>query len=205
MTSHPSFLALDRAALGAALDPAARAHVDGCERCQAHVDRVQRAEPPAPWLRALPPARPAWRSWRWGGGLALAAATACALLLLVRARGRGDDDRAGAGATTAKGAPEVLLHIKRGDSVTTWDGAAPVIPGDRLRLEIAPSGYRRVQVIGSGGALLHDAPLRAPGLLPVAWEVDDQPGPETLTVILTDHPRDRAWRTTLTLPKSEPP
>jgi len=203
VTAHPSYLALDRAALGAELDPAARAHVDGCARCQAHVERARRPEPPAPWLRALPPARaPSRRAWRWGGGLALAAA-ACAFLLFARARRDAHDDRAG--ATTAKGAPEVLLHIKRGDAVTTWDGAAPVVPGDRLRLEIAASGYRRVQVIGAGGALLHDAPLRAPGLLPVAWEVDDQPGPETLTVILSDHPRDRAWRTTLTLPKSEPP
>ena len=201
--THPSFLALDRAALGAALDPAARAHVEGCARCQAHVDRVRRPEAPAPWLRALPPARPAsWRAWRWGGGLALAAA-ACAFLLFARARGDGRDDHAD--AITAKGAPEVLLHIKRGDSVMTWDGAAAVLPGDRLRLEIAASGYRRVQVIGAGGALLHDAPLRESGLLPLAWKVDDQPGPETLTVILSDHPRDRAWRTTLTLPKSEPP
>lgn len=196
-TAHPSFLELDRAALGVDIAAPARAHLDACARCRQHVEAMRRSEPPPAWVRHLAPARAPRRAWLWGGGLALA--TACAVLLLVARRSAPDD---AARFTTVKGAPTVLLHVKRGETVATWDGRATVAPGDRLRLEVAPAGYRRIRVLGARGAVLHDAPLGAvAALLPVAWQVDDQPGPETLTIFLTDHPVDRAWRTTLTLPK----
>lgn len=211
MNSHPSFFALDRATLGSDEVDAHRDHVDSCDRCRAHVERLLRPDPVPAWVVELRPprARPTWR-W-WGSGLALAGAVAA--LLFVVLHDRRDRDA----FTTVKGSATVVVHVKRGDEVFVWDGVAPIQPGDRLRLEVAPGGHRHVQVFTSARVSLYDAPLptqAGPTLLPKAWQVDDQPGAETLIVVLSDDPvsadsldrapDDRVWRTTLILNKTTP-
>ncbi len=199
MIEHPSFLELDRIALGVDAASATRTHLATCQRCRLHVERLSHHEPVPAWVRELAPSRPARRWWMVGGGFALAAALALVLLVFVRHEPEPS-------YTTVKGAPTVAVHIKRGDEVFIWDGVEPVMPGDRLRLEVATTEHRRVQVLTAGDVVLFDAPLPATGslLLPAAWEVDGAPGAEVLTVVLTDA-GGRTWRTTLTLSKQSPP
>jgi hypothetical protein len=204
MSPHPSFLELDRLALG---ETTGGEHIADCARCRDHIDRLKRPEPVPAWVGGLPARRPRW-TWAWGGGLALAAAVV--LFLVVRPDG-------GEEFTTVKGSPTVAVHIKRGDEVMLWDGVQPVLPGDRLRLEVAPDGFRYLQVFTAGEVLLYQGalPERGPTLVPKAWEVDDRPGPETLIVVMSAGPVTAAslardpepgiWRTTLILPKTEEP
>jgi hypothetical protein len=197
MSEHPSYLELDRAALGAEA-ASARAHLARCERCRHYVERLARHEPrPPAWVRELAPSRSPRRAWWFGGSFALVAAAAVAVVLLVFVRRDREPSY-----TTVKGAPSIAVHVKRGDDVFIWDGVERLMPGDRLRLEVAARDHRRVQVLTAGDVSLFDAPLPAGGslLLPAAWEVDAQPGAETLTVVLTDA-RGGTWRTTLTLAK----
>lgn len=224
---HPSFLALDRAALAASPGPALADHLAACPTCRDHVTRVRDgvgADLPG-WLGQLaaPTPGPRARSWRWlGGGLALAAATA---IVLVVVRAPGSEVPA---FTARKGAPSVAVHILRDGQVSLWDGRAPVRPGDRLRLEIAADGMHQIGVFattGAGDAVVHrplyQAALPAqpgPALLPTAWQVDAAPGPETFVVVLSDRPispnvidrdprlnaRDGVWLTTLRFPKQIP-
>ncbi len=197
MIDHPSFLELDRVALGVEVASATRTHLSSCERCRLHVERLESHEAPPAWVRDLAKPRRSRRSWLFGGGFALAAAAAVLVMLFVRGDHRDDS------FTTVKGEPSVALHIKRGDAVFVWDGVEPVRPGDQLRLEIAASGHLRVQVLSAGDVSLYDAPIAAGSgslLLPTAWEVDAEPGTETLTIVLSEG--GPTWRTTLKLTKT---
>jgi hypothetical protein len=222
-SEHPSFLELDRLALGAAAGPSTRSHVTECAACREHIARVQSsAEVPA-WAARLArkesASAPVSR-WRWigGGGLALAAATA---ILLFIARAQDADPE----FTSVKGTPSVAVHVKRGDRVFLWDGQSPVWPDDRLRLQVSPDGFRYISVFSASASgdpaeaeLLYEAmlpPSSASVLLPKAWQVDAAAGPETLVVVLSDRrvpisalrsdpgamARQGAWMTTLTLQK----
>jgi hypothetical protein len=198
MSDHPSYLELDRVVLDSESASATRAHVASCTRCSLYVERLARPEVPPAWVHALAPQRPSWRNWFLGAGFAVAATAAVLLLVLPRTK----TDRADEPAfTTVKGSPTVGVHIKRGGDVFLWDGVEAVKPGDRIRLEVAASGYRRVQVLTGGVSLFDDALPESGALqLPPAWEVDAQPGAEILDVVLTDR-AGGVWRTTLTLPK----
>ncbi len=175
--AHPSFLELDRHALGVSAAGVA-AHVATCEACQAHLRLVEpggaAADVPA-WAlaqRRRPP------RLRWSVSFA-AAAAACALVLWLAVGHRGG------GGIETKGGPELWLYVKRGERVDLWNGTDPVRPGDRLRLKLQPDRYRHISVFGGAGRL-YDAPLVSGQLtsLPFSWEVDAQPGDETLVVIL---------------------
>lgn len=219
---HPSLLELDRLALGGEAPAATRRHLAGCPRCQAHMARIE-PEPEVPgWVRRLPARsrRPWWAELRAviAGGAVVAAAAALLLLVFT-----GDDRELPVdvrpATTTAKGGPEILVHIKRGDVVWRWDGRSPLQPADRFRLEVAPGGHRHIAVLTDGDSeqrvLLYQGPLAPQAgslLLPTAWEVDDAPGPERLLIVLSDAPLDPVvrgadldgagtWHTTLTLPK----
>ncbi len=194
MTDHPSFLQLDRAALGAEVSGETRVHLATCARCQAHLARVGEPGLVPAWVHAID--RPKRRPWILGGAFALAAA--CAVVAFVLARGSKPGE---AEYTTVKsGAPSYTLHVKRGDAVFAWDGVAPIRPGDHLRLEIAASGYTHLRVLAAHDAPLYEAPIGdGVTLLPTAWTVDATPGDEVLTIVLGDEPS--TWRTTLRLPK----
>lgn len=65
--NHPSFLELDRARLGSA-SAQTSAHLEGCERCQAHLRTLEAPVAIPPWARELAkvPLRPWWKFWRAG-------------------------------------------------------------------------------------------------------------------------------------------
>lgn len=197
--SHPSFYALDLYAVGARKGELA-AHVAHCGRCLAYVEDVAAAAAaPADLVeRALrsAPERRAPRTRRLAalaGGLALAAA---ALLTVMRVPGADPTrpERAD-GTTSVRGGPAVAVYVKRGGQVTLWDGKQPLLAGDRIRLKVIPDGYRELGVFRAadgGGALepLYRSSIdpMAESTLPVAWQLDDEPGAETLVVTLSRKP-----------------
>jgi hypothetical protein len=91
-----------------------------------------------------------------------------------------------------KGQPSLALYVKRAEEVFAWQQDHFVMPGDRLRIEVAGAGFEHITVLSSGASerkrqRLYDAPIapRGSALLPVAWQVDDAPGDETLVVVLS--------------------
>jgi hypothetical protein len=196
---HPSFLALDRHALGVA-QPDVAAHVASCETCRARVAAPAPTAAVPAWARELPPRRRAWFLWPVSTrprafGLA-AAALACAALVWVTGgkigTPAGSHDYVG-----TKGGPELWLYVKRDDSVALWNGSDPVIPGDLLRLKIQPDRFKHVTVFGAartatttatagGYSRLYDSAIASgePTALPFSLKVDTQPGDESLLVVL---------------------
>jgi hypothetical protein len=196
-SSHPSFLALDRASLGLAA-PDVSEHVASCEVCQQHLRSLVEA-PPAP-----PPAG-VWsavaarqkRVRAWYTGTSLLAAAACLLLVLGRSTlpPAGDSPPVYVGA---KGFASVWIYVKRGPAIELWDGKRPIATGDRLRVKLDPAAFRRVEVYSmkdpQAPELLYSGAV-TPGqsTLPEAWEVDAEPGAERLVVVLANGPTQPVW------------
>jgi hypothetical protein len=203
---HPSFLALDRAALGSRTAGVSQ-HLASCARCRDHVERI--ADPgPAPALGRLPreAARPVRRSSRlaWLNGLTAAAAVAVLLLVVLIGREQPHIEPAGpvppaappdSAHDTVKGGRAVGVYVLRGRHTFLWNGSEPVIPGDAIRLKLVPDGMTQVHVFSQGASpaelsLLHRAAV-APdrdALLDAAWKVDGAGDREVLIVVLSSRP-----------------
>jgi hypothetical protein len=198
---HPSFLELDRLALGAAA-PATTAHVSGCATCREHLEQVRaapampaglrdRATAPAPADFGLEfPAgwRGFARAWLVGGGLAAVAV----LLLLARLRPPGDPPEAA--YVGDKGLPSVWIYVKHDADLSLWDGVQPLSAGDRLRLKIDPQGHTHAAMFTQDRRASLPAPVwngaLAPGAvntLPTAWTLEG-PADEHLIVVLAQAP-----------------
>jgi hypothetical protein len=173
MTEHPSYFALDRHHLNA--DPAIAAHVDVCAACRAHLDGLRAPSRLPAWL---PERRRRPRRWVFGFSVALAAAASVALWPREGIR--------------EKGTPAIQVHLKRGDAVSPWQAGTPLRAGDRLRLQIAPAGYRFVSVATGGPApsVLFAGALEPSGstFLPASFRVDGAAAEETLDVVLAAEP-----------------
>lgn len=208
MSEHPSYFALDRHHL--APDAAIAFHAEGCARCRAHLQGLQ---PPAAipaWVGGTQMPRrgsPSITRRRWMVGASLLAAAA----LLFWLRPHSDEVR-------EKGSPEVLVHLKRGESVAPWDGRGRLRAGDRLRLQVATAGYRFVSVAAADGTVLYAGAVPPTGstLLPISFRVDGADPEETLDVLLARAPVPRgahrdsrspsgAWRRRVTLPTERAP
>jgi hypothetical protein len=200
-STHPSFLALDRAHLGA---PTAetRAHLSGCEACRGYLTLL--AEPMSASssvaLRSKLDASVGQRrlSLAWVFGPASLAAFACALFLFMAHRqpeaGRSDTEYLG-----AKGFRSVWIYVKHGTETKLWDGKTPLATGDRVRLKLDPGSYHHVEVYALSDprhpALLYSGVL-SPGhnfTLPEAWELDDSKAAEQLYVVFSDAPVEPEW------------
>jgi hypothetical protein len=194
---HPSYLELDRHALGAAAQATTAGHVAECERCRAYLESMPSTEGMPAWLPAarsplrvqrtrplrVQSTRPQ-RTRRWA--LATSCLAAAAALFLVWLRARPEPSYDG-----VKGAPGVGVYVLRAGQVQLWDGA-PLEAGDRIRLEVAPEQFRRVSVFSLAQAErprgLYAGPV-TPGVrqvLPKAWQVDAAPTPEQLAVFFSD-------------------
>jgi hypothetical protein len=184
MSSHPSYLLLDRLALGAHM-PELDAHVAECERCKSHLHALdQPLEIPA-WARALErePRSSFFQNLRGRfvfGSLALATAAA-ALLIVVRPQHYDG----------SKGAPSIAVYIRHGEQVSLWDGRASLRAGDAIRLKVSASGYSHLSVaLADGGTLspLFDGAVSPRGetALPNSWALDNAPGPERLLIVFSD-------------------
>ncbi|MFE8596441.1 zf-HC2 domain-containing protein [Archangium violaceum] len=193
-TSHPSFLALDRAALGDMTEEV-RAHLASCPRCAGHVDSLGRPPPVPSWAVALanePPRRaPSLlaRMAPWG----VAALAAGLALVLWVPRTATETLPAPMAGLRSKGSPAVALYVKTGDAVRLWDGESPVAGGDLLRLKVMPEGFTWLTVAAAEGdswQVLHEGPVpeRGETLLPTSWRVEPGEQPERLLVVLGHAP-----------------
>lgn len=185
---HPSPYALDQlAASGGALP----AHVEGCPECQAYLARVNASRQPPAWLGGVEQQRPRGPRWLWMGASMAAALALVVGLLLARMPGAGPErpDR----YVGAKGAPEVVLHVKREDRVWTWSPGAAVQPGDLLRLTVIPAGFSQLLVAtpeGNGWTPLFQGavdPKRETDI-PASWRVDAAGESEDLLIVLSRRP-----------------
>jgi hypothetical protein len=194
---HPSFLELDRHALGVVRADVA-AHVTSCESCQARLAHPGPAPEIPAWARQLAPRRGSWFSWpalTRTRALAFAVtALACAALVWT-AGGNFITRLAGSGATEdyvgTKGGPSLWLYVKRGDRVALWNGSDPVMPGDLLQLKVQPDRFTHINVFAANktpGAYttLYDATIASgqPTTLPSSFRVDAESGDEALLVVL---------------------
>lgn len=175
MTEHPSFLALDRHALGAST-PEVATHVGACSVCRAHLDAVSVPSPIPPRVLELRSSMPWWRE-RWFQVLLPLAA---GLLIIVALINRTPSDE-----VRAKGTPTAIAWVKRGDDVSQWKGA-PLAVGDSVRFQVAPEGLSRVTVIdGTTKTVLYEALVKETTTTP-AWTLDGTPGGDVVWVVLSN-------------------
>jgi hypothetical protein len=223
-STHPSFLELDRAALGAGAPETAH-HVKDCARCQSYARTVQTPPPLVPWIAELQakgtPGRMPPLLWLMGGGLAFAVLLVAGLRLWPAAPT--PDDLQVRPLVASKGGPTVAVYIKREERVSLWDGRSPIRVGDRIQLEVAPGGFSRLTLasLGDEPELLYAGPIEPthPAMLPVSFLVDGNSGAERLALGLSRqaltaealvtaaaaHRRDASlWTTELVLTKETP-
>jgi len=195
--AHPSYLALDRAALGEVSEQL-RAHLSSCTYCSEYVATLSEAPPASGELelrrRIELTRRAALRKW-WG--VVPVVAAACGLLFLgQRAFTMRPHEH---GYVGAKGFSSVWIYVKHGNGTELWDGKRALFVGDKLRLKVDPGQFRRVEVYSVPSP---DAPERLfegevrPGesfTLPDAWELDAAPGAEHLVVVFSNEPVTPVW------------
>lgn len=203
-SAHPSYLALDRAALGQAPSEVTD-HLASCQECQSYVAAL--AEPPptsamapirAGIARALQERQKNLR-YRWLGAASAILAAACVLLLVARTKPPFPEQPAPPPYVGAKGFSSVWIYVKHGGATKLWDGKQAVVGGDRLRIKVDPAGYRRVEVYSikniDAPELLYSgrvAPTQSV-TLPDAWEIDREPGAERLMVVFSNEPVKPSW------------
>jgi hypothetical protein len=203
---HPSYLELDKLAVGAGSE-LARQHVAACKECTAHVERVQAPAPLPEWVRNPQGVRAGARAWIWSWQAAVAGVCAVALIAVgvgTLTNGTGPAHQA---YQVKGGTPGLAIFVKRGETVEAWDGHRSIRTGDSLRLQVAPEGFAHITVDSpsSPGAPLFDGPLSAAtDFLPVSWRVDDQQGDEILEITLSG-PGLPPWHSRMVLPKNATP
>lgn len=177
MSEHPSFLTLDRHALGEPT-PVVTSHLTTCAACRAHVEAVMVAAPvPARVLELRPTPAPRWFELRWLQVLVPLVATAVLAVVLIN-RTPDDDVR-------AKGSPTAVAWVKRGDDVSAWNGA-PLVPGDAVRFQVVLEHFTRVTVIdATSKTVLYEAVVTKETTTP-AWTLDATPGGDVVWVVLSN-------------------
>lgn len=195
---HPSYLALDRAALGAP-STEVTAHLADCADCRRYVDTLTETPPESailPIRAGIARAQRAQRV-RWLGAASALAAAACLLLFVGRTKPPSVERPAP--YVGAKGFSSVWIYVKRGSTTKLWDGKQSLTGGDRLRIKVDPAGYRRVEVYSvkdpEAPELLYSgsvAPTQSV-TLPDAWEIDSEPGAERLFVVFSNGPVKPTW------------
>lgn len=161
-------------------------HVGACERCSDYVAELDALAGDGLALR--PPSRPRVRSLR--RFVAPAAATlALAASVALFLRERSTPSAGDASYIGTKGTPAVQVLVRADGATRVWDGRSPLRSGDALALHVACEGLAQVTVAAetpSGIARLSDGPCpSAPSMLPFTLVVDDQPGRERFSVVLT--------------------
>jgi hypothetical protein len=203
---HPSFFALDQAVASGNISVTLQQHADACQQCRQHLARIQPAKGVEPaWVANLAsqqarivalvvPKRSLSTLVQWlvtfKYPLMLAVPAAAALLFLVRPSprlGQGVDADPYVGVKSA--GPMLWTYIRRSEKTFLWDGTAAVAPGDRIRLKVDPARLTFVSAFsraedGSWKLLWAGrSDGKNPLALPVAWEIDEQPGQERLLIV----------------------
>lgn len=190
MSEHPSFFELDTYALARTGSPELIRHTASCEQCSAHLAGLRQPEHLPDWARALPPPRRRFTLPRWLIPMGTLAVAMGLLVLVVPGVAPDATEHApDAPYVATKGAPEARILIKRGEQISIWTSSERIAPGDRLRVELHPSGYAHFALVSpeaGGFSVLAQGALRAdPELIPGAWEVDGSPRDEVMLVVLS--------------------
>jgi len=217
MNAHPSYLELDRFALGGG-SAATRSHAASCPRCSVHLDRLAQPVAIPSWVRKIEQRDEArWPAWlrlpRLVAIAAVGAASAAALVIAVRPKRPPACDG-------VKGSPSVAVYVRHQGRVALWDGHAAVETGDGLRLKLSSQGFSHIAVATMDGPEVTElyAGRLSDGetLLPASWTVDEDAGTEHLAVVFSRRPVSRVelrsaaqtqlrsreiWATTLEIPK----
>ena len=182
MTDHVSTFEIDVWFADGKADGPVAEHVGACVRCSGYVEELEALAaqpfaiaPPTPVTSRLRRAAP------FVGALALAAAVA----LFIRSRPRDDS----ADYVGVKGTPAVQVLVRSRGVTRIWDGRFPIRHGDALAIRVACEHLAHVTIAtpaGAGLARLSDGSCpEKPGTLPFTLVVDDQPGREQFSVVLT--------------------
>lgn len=146
-------------------------HLAECDRCRGYVAHLAALDGQPFAL----PVRRKKRSWLVG-----AAVLAFAIAIVVIAWPRRP-------VVSIKGEPSVQILIHRGTTTAVWD-SSPIHAGDALALRLACEGLARVAVVVPDGVAFEGA--CQDGVLPFTLVVDDQPGTEQTTIVLSQTPLD---------------
>jgi hypothetical protein len=206
MTAHPSFLRLDKLALGLE-DKECSAHLASCDQCRAHQGRLEQPVAVPRSVRELAAKqRPLWPR------LVFLAGAVAAVALVVGPRGTRE-------MVTSKGNPSVAVYVKRGERVSLWDGQQPLRAGDSVQLKVQPAGFSLVTVGSVEGSDVREIyRAKAAGdsavLLGQAFTLDGAAADEQLLIVFSRDPVDlraareklprdgRLWTTLLNLTDS---
>lgn len=181
---HPSFLELDRHALGcAAVDTSA--HMASCGQCQRYVAGLAPGASVPAWAAQLAaaPARSSVRPRAWPVAMLGLAAAACLMLFVARRNPEA------APYIGAKGGPAVAVYVSHAGNVGLWHGEALQV-GDRIRLEVAPEAFEHVSVFeqeAGHNTLLYQGRVsaHARAMLPKAWQLSAASAAEHLAVVFS--------------------
>lgn len=204
---HPSYFELDRMYLEAAARESGvwPAHVQRCTQCRQYIEQLRAHGDGAlpAWVHAARAGAKGsvgadlWRRlWQW----LLRPVTLAPTVLLTSAAVLGivafwtpTPSPHRLDPVASKGGPAVGVYIKRGERVARWDGQAPLLPRDRIRLEVAGAGFPYVTVASAQSAglkVLYAGPLStaAPTQLPASWQLDSEGEREVLFILLSGQP-----------------
>jgi hypothetical protein len=155
-------------------------------------------------LASLSSARDRRASRRFAGVASLTTALALAAGIALFLRGRReeiptvpDDESSYVGI---KGVPAAQALVRRDGKIRVWDGASRLRPGDSLAIGLACEQFTRAAVYArgpSGGTKLWsgECPRGPNPTLPFTLVVDDEPGRERFSVVLSREPLDDARST----------
>ncbi len=175
--SHPTWVELDAHYLRND-SQTVRSHVDSCEECRAHLERLSEPLEPAAWLTTIKP-QPARR--HMFGGLALAGALAVGVMLSPTSTPQ----------IRSKSAPAVSVFAKRDERVELWDGRSAFRTGDAIRFEVFSGAMREVAVLSESPN--HEVTVLYQGavegdlstLLPMSLRFDSASGPGQVVVVMS--------------------
>jgi hypothetical protein len=182
-----SSLVLDRIALGEPVPDDVRAHVQGCARCSAQLERMKPLEP-LPSLRVVP-LRPPRKRWLLSAGAAgLAAAAAVALVA-----------RQPAGERVKGSGQSLSMFVQHGAAVRQAGPHELVAAGDAVRFAVTSPVSSYVAVLsldprGRGsvyfplGAVAQSVPAGADVALPLGTRLDESVGEERIVGLFCDKP-----------------
>ncbi len=170
-----------------------RAHLDSCAQCRQYVETMESdvSRTPAPPRAG---AAPRGKVVRLVPAVATVLALAAGLALWVRSRSPADD----ASYIGVKGTPAAQILVRRDGRVHVWDGAAPVRSGDALAVRVACEAFEHVAIVAESDAGIERVwagacpGARSDAPLPFTLLVDEKPGREHFTVVLSRERLDDA-------------
>jgi hypothetical protein len=200
---HPSAFDLDvyfaqQQPAGASI----REHLTQCQSCRNYVETLVEAaaaqfeQPTVPHAQQRHQARR-----RWAPSFAVGLAMAGALIVVMRTSESpperqpvNSDSGDSVDDVVAKGTPAVQTIVQSRAGLAVWNGRTSLHAHDVLAFRLACEGYARIAVLARANPQTPAARVYAgecperPTTLPFSLRVDEQPGSESVTLVLSQRP-----------------